>query len=498
MKTFGKNALFASVAIAIGFIGQTALADDIQPYFNARVNAPAIQADLEQKAIEIIDMANETLDMAFYDVDLEGIRDAMIRAQNERGVIVRFVTDNDNTGEENAAFLEGLDAAGIPWIDDTADGSAGSGLQHNKWIVADGRHVFMGSTNLTQSGVHGDLNAEGELISDGNDNHMVYIDSVQLSDEIRTQMDYMWGDGPGGNSDSMFGLSKPDHQRTTVYTTNDNIRIDVHFTPQSKSTFAGSGLDTIIKWVSDDADGRIDAAQFVISSQDVADAMELRHDAGMPVRGIGDSSFFFRDYSEFNDMRGVEVAKDDGTFEIDSFTGAPNNVWENPVDVRVASVMGGDKWHHKYYAADSSVLTGSHNTSGAASFTNDEAIIIIYDQETASEFEGHFSVAYCFAGGGAEEDCLDAGVVAPPETDPVAGTWEGVVFTESEVSAVLDIANNANTKTLDNDVGLDSRAARNISKAGTITTMDELAAVAYVGTSALNKLKDYIPVWQAK
>ena len=79
MKTFGKNALFASVAIAIGFIGQPALADDIQPYFNARVNAPAIQADLEQKAIEIIDMANETLDMAFYDVDLEGIRDAMIQ-----------------------------------------------------------------------------------------------------------------------------------------------------------------------------------------------------------------------------------------------------------------------------------------------------------------------------------------------------------------------------------------------------------------------------------
>ena len=52
MKTFGKNALFASVAIAIGFIGQPALADDIQPYFNARVNAPAIQADLEQKAIQ--------------------------------------------------------------------------------------------------------------------------------------------------------------------------------------------------------------------------------------------------------------------------------------------------------------------------------------------------------------------------------------------------------------------------------------------------------------
>jgi phosphatidylserine/phosphatidylglycerophosphate/cardiolipin synthase-like enzyme len=496
MKKMSLSALSLSVALSLGF-SSSAFADDIKVYFNAPVNAPATQDNLEQRMIDLIDSATYTLDMAYYDLDLPGVAQAMVNAKN-RGVKVRFITDNDNVGGENTEAHTILTNGGVLWMDDTSDGSAGSGLQHQKLTVVDGRYVSTGSTNLTQSGVHGDLNAEGQLISDGNDNHIVIIDSVELADQVKQQMDYMWGDGPGGELDSMFGLSKPDHHLTTVYTTNDNIRIDVQFTPQSKSNYAGSGIETIANYVAT-ANNSVDFAQFVISSQDIVDALQPRSDNGVVVRGIGDSSFFYRYYSEFQDMLGNVILKADGTEEIDSFTGAPNNAWSNPVDVRVAELTGGDKWHHKYIRVDDSVLTGSHNASGAASFTNDENIVIIYDPATALEFEAHFSTSYCFAGGGDESTCLDN--VTPPQTEPSpgteSGTWEGVYFTGAEVDSVLDIVNNASRDQLDDAVELDSRAARNISKEKNITSMDELAAIGFVGQSAMSKLRDYVPTWNS-
>ncbi len=462
-------------------------ADDIQVYFNAQVNPPAVQANLESKIVELINQSQQTLDIAVYDLDLPGVAHAIVDAQN-RGVSVRLITDNDNTGTENEEAYSILSAGGVPFIDDTADSSAGSGLQHNKLIVVDNRYVMAGSTNFTQSGIHGDLDAQGNLVSDGNDNHILVIDSIELATEVTAQMDMMWGDGPGGLSNSLFGLSKPDHTLTTVYTTNDNIRIDVQFTPQSASNYQGSGIDTTVNFVSAGLT-EIDIAQFVISAQDIADAAELPNNNGAIVRGIGDSSFFYRYYSEFQDMLGNVILKDDGTEEVDSFTGATNNPWEIPADMRVAShLQGGDKWHHKYIRVDDKVLTGSHNASGAGSFTNDETILIIHDAQTAAEFKGHFDLAFCLAGN--EQNCSGT-------TTYQGGTWEGVSFTGEEVATVLDIVNNASMQQLDIDAAMNKRAAENIISARPIADMDELEAVPYVGNAAMTDLFNYMPAWEA-
>lgn len=479
LRIYGRTALVAIAALITG----PALADDIQVYFNHPVNAPAQQANLETKIVEVIDSATSTLDMAVYDLELPGIANAMVAALN-RGVSVRFVTDEDNIGPENTDALSILSNGGVPWIDDTADGSAGSGIMHNKFIVADGRTVLTGSTNMSQSGVHGDLDASGNLISAGNDNHIVIIDSTELAAVFTAQFNLHWGDGPGGALDSQFGLSKPDHHVQRVYTTNDNIAIDVHFAPQSPSIYTGSTIETLVNTV-DTAQNRILLAQFVISAQDVADAMEVRHDAGVLVQGIGDSSFFYRYYSEFQDMRGMAETNTNGEYEVDSFTGAPNNIWENPADVRVAALNSSDKWHHKYVVVDDMVVTGSHNISAAAATNNDENIVIIHDPETAAEFAGHFSRAFCYAGN--EPDC-DAPVYE-------GGTWEGVSFTGEEVSTVMDIVNNASLYQLDIEAAMNKRAAENIIADRPILDMDQLAAVSYVGPAAMQDLKDYIQYW---
>ncbi|MEX1213485.1 phospholipase D-like domain-containing protein [Saccharospirillum sp.] len=129
-----------------------AIADDIKTYFNHPVDAPAIQADLEAEIIGIIDGATSSLDIAVYDLDLPGIAQTMVDA-GDRGVTVRFITDEDNTGPENAQALGILSNGGVPWIDDTADGSAGSGIQHNKFIIADGQSVS-GLTGATTTTLH--------------------------------------------------------------------------------------------------------------------------------------------------------------------------------------------------------------------------------------------------------------------------------------------------------------------------------------------------------
>jgi hypothetical protein len=239
----------------------------------------------------------------------------------------------------------------------------------------------------------------------------------------------------------------------------------------------------------------VDIAQFVISAQEIADALEPANNAGAIVRGIGDSSFFYRYYSEFQDMAGLVRLKDDGTEEIDSFTGAVNNPWSQPGQMRVASLAGGDKWHHKYIRVDDSVLTGSHNAPGAASFTNDEAIMIIYDAETASEFAAHFDTSFCLADGGDDTTCYTQ---VEPEPTYDGGTWETITFTGEDVGVVLDIINNASLTELDIDAAMNKRAAQRIINARPIVDMDTLELVPYVGRAAMEDLKLYIPTWIAQ
>jgi hypothetical protein len=79
-----------------------------------------------------------------------------------------------------------------------------------------------------------------------------------------------------------------------------------------------------------------------------------------------------------------------------------------------------------------------------------------------------------------------------PGDDTVLGTFEGVTFTVGEAARALTIVNNESDGVLDVEVGLDSRAVRNIIAARPIGSIAQLAAVAYVGTTALRLIKDYV------
>lgn len=75
------------------------------------------------------------------------------------------------------------------------------------------------------------------------------------------------------------------------------------------------------------------------------------------------------------------------------------------------------------------------------------------------------------------------------------GSADGLGVTPAEATAILALVNSASHTVLDDDVRLDSRAAANIvraRRAGDIASLDELDAIAWVGTWAFTLLRQYV------
>ena len=151
--------------------------------------------------------------------------------------------DGTTTPEEAHAgdAIALLKQAGVPMVDDTEDGSRGSGLMHHKFVVIDEQIVITGSANFTNSGIHGDAGAPRTR---GNVNHLIRVDSAELAAIFRQQFDQLWGDGPGGSTNSRFGRGKDAAaaQKVAIGSTT----IEVLFTPHA-SRDPNHGLNWLAK-----------------------------------------------------------------------------------------------------------------------------------------------------------------------------------------------------------------------------------------------------------
>jgi phosphatidylserine/phosphatidylglycerophosphate/cardiolipin synthase-like enzyme len=248
----------------------------IQVYFNqssaARYREPYRQQEragdnLEQVLIDAILAAQVSIDVAVQEIQLPEVTQALVN-RHQAGVKVRVIVENnyrrplsdysvaevaqlplrdqqrhhmfhqwldqDGDGSLSRAEINQGDAmvqlqgAGIPLIDDQADGSKGSGLMHHKFMVIDQALVITGSANWTPSGVHGDW---AELASRGNANHLLRIESAPLAQLFRQEFQLMWGDGPGQELDSRFGLQKLARSAQTLAIGDSTIT--VQFSPLS-------------------------------------------------------------------------------------------------------------------------------------------------------------------------------------------------------------------------------------------------------------------------
>jgi phosphatidylserine/phosphatidylglycerophosphate/cardiolipin synthase-like enzyme len=400
---------------------------NIQVYFNHRDTGDTQYTDdyrnvtrtgdnLEAVVIQAIEQAESSIDVAVQELQLPGIALALAR-QAQKGIEVRVILDNkysraissfstseitklpsrerdrflqyfqlidvDNNGVLNSQEIKNRDAliilenASIPLIDDTADGSKGSGLMHHKFIVIDGKTVITGSTNFTLSGIHGDL---GNLDTRGNVNHLLEIDNRELAQLFTEEFNYMW-------SDRKFGLNKISRSPQTI--TWDKTKIQIQFSPISSKqdwSFSANGL---IGQVLNNANNSIDLALFVFSDQNLADILQDKQQQGIKINALIDREFIFRYYSEALDMLGIAMVNK-CQYE------ANNNPWNNTIQtVGTANLETGDKLHHKIALIDNNtIITGSQNWSAAANYLNDETVLIIENETVAKHFQQEFARLY--------------------------------------------------------------------------------------------------------
>ncbi len=72
---------------------------------------------------------------------------------------------------------------------------------------------------------------------------------------------------------------------------------------------------------------------------------------------------------------------------------------------------------------------------------------------------------------------------------------EGIPLDDDQASGILEVANGASETQLDDEAGLDSRAATNIVAERPFTDVSTLAEVSYVGATVIQALLDYSTTW---
>ncbi len=425
--------------------------------------------------------------------------------EREKGRYQEFIklVDQNRDNQLSAEEIDRGDAivilqkADIPIIDDTADGSKGSGLMHHKFVIIDRNTLIITSANLTTSDTHGDFN---HLSSLGNANNLLKVKSYQLADLFTEEFNIMWGDGPSGEPDSKFGIQKP--LRRTQQLIEGNNNIEVHFSPTSPTKPWEESSNGLIGKTLNIASRSVNMALFVFSEQRLANILENNHQRGVQIRALIDPDFAYRPYSEGLDMMGVALPNN-CKYEAD------NRPWQNPIStVGTPQLLKGDLLHHKFGVVDSKiVITGSHNWSDAANTNNDETVIVIQNSTVAAHFDREFERLYSNAILGLPER-IKQKVQAQQKECPVTSLLPSTISSKNKLefktppqSKTDNLAgqkinlNTASQQELESLPGVGPKLAQEIIKARQqkpFTSLEDLDNVPGIGQSLLEKLKERV------
>ncbi len=276
--------------------------------------------------INVIDSSRKSLDIAIYELDLDEIGAALLRAK-QRGVRVRMITDTDSLTTDKT--LKDLKKKEIPIVADKRNP-----IMHNKFMIVDGQAVWTGSYNWTSN------------CTFRNNNNAIYIHSAELAKSYQAEFEEMF-------EDKKFGPTSADN---TPYpeVIIEGTRIQVCFAPEDK---CGDKVVQVIQ----KAQKSIRFMAFSFTHDQIGKALEKKVKAGVSVSGVFETRGSDTEHSEYEVLKKMKA-----------------DVWQdgNPY------VM-----HHKVFIIDEAVVVmGSFNFSKNADTSNDENMLIIYNSNIAQQF----------------------------------------------------------------------------------------------------------------
>ncbi len=281
-----------------------------------------INGSIEEKLIQYINNAKESIHIAAFEFDLPLVADALIAA-HKRGVEVQWLTDNENgiqaDIDDGLKLFPKMKRGGVEIKDDGR-----SGLMHNKFWIFDQKTVWTGATNITVNGIF------------KNNNNAIVIHNAELAAIYERQFSDMWNGELGAKAPST-----PDQQTVQI----GNTSIQVLFSPEDK---AMSYLVPLVK----NAKKQIRFMAFSFTQEDLGDAVLNRAKAKVDVMGIFETRGSEDEASELCPLYRAKIP--------------------------VRQDTNSTSFHHKVFVIDgSTTVTGSLNFSENADSSNNENVLII-------------------------------------------------------------------------------------------------------------------------
>jgi len=221
------------------------------------------QEDCEGKLLEFIDSASESLHCAFFEVDLDVIRNKLLEKQKD--IDVKVITDDGYLYEFNHSFVK---------VDS-------SGLMHNKFCVIDGVKISSGSMNPTNNGAF------------KNNNNLVLIESSVLAQNYEAEFQEMWN-----------GTFKKGDPVLNPVVEVSGIKVENYFCPEDSCS-------EHVKDILRSASESIHFMTFSFTDNSIANVLLLKDLEGVEIKGVMEARQVSK-YSVFEllSYQGIDVVKD--------------------------------------------------------------------------------------------------------------------------------------------------------------------------------------------
>ncbi len=278
------------------------------------------------------------------------------------------------------------------------DGSyyKGGEQMHNKFLVVDEKYVFTGSWNFTVTGLYGSEENMKNGILDGNQQHVVVLNSPELAKIYTEEFNEMWGSASLIPDSKLANYHNRKSDNTEHIVDIGGKKVEVYFSS------GDSAMQKVVETVKTGADSSLDFSIFAFSRQDLTNELKFKWEGsyednqgsltGFKLRGLFDSNFWNQWWSASVDMWGVTRTPPFADTE------NQNIRWANQAPI----CKDGEsrKLHSKSMIidvntnSDPTVIVGSTNWSNNGDNVNDENLLIIHDANIANQFYQEFEARY--------------------------------------------------------------------------------------------------------